>query len=71
MPAVSGHQRKTLVQRPECRIERCSCGVYHVSVGAITIRLAQAQLTTLFESLGLALAPTLDGERDDDDPPVH
>ncbi|MBK8714413.1 MAG: hypothetical protein IPN32_06690 [Deltaproteobacteria bacterium] len=45
--------------------------MYHVSVGAITIRLAQAQLTTLFESLGLALAPTLDGERDDEDPPVH
>lgn len=69
--SVSEHQRKTLVQRPECRIEHCSCGVYHVSVGAITIRMGQAQLTSLFDSLGVALAPTLDARCDDDDPPVH
>ncbi len=63
------HERKTLVQRRQCRIERCSCGVYHVSVGAVTLRVDEAQLTELFESIGVAIAPALGDE--DDDSRVH
>ena len=63
------HERKTVVQRPDCRVDLCSCGVYHVSLGAITVRLNLAQLSALFEALGVALRPTL--EADEDDPPVH
>lgn len=67
---MAAHERKTLVQRRHCRIERCSCGVYHVSIGAVTLRMDEPQLTELFESLGLAIAPTVASE-DDDDPRVH
>ena len=38
------HIRKVLVQRPQCRIARCSCGVYHVSTGAVTLRMERPQL---------------------------
>ena len=64
------HQRKEVVRRPDCRVELCSCGVYHVSLGAVTMRMTLAQLSSLFEALGVAIAPTLEGD-EDGDPPVH
>jgi hypothetical protein len=67
---MATHERKTVVQRPDCRVELCSCGVYHVSIGAITMRMTLAQLSAVFEALGVALRPTLEGD-EDGDPPVH
>ncbi|MBC8067933.1 MAG: hypothetical protein IAG13_06320 [Deltaproteobacteria bacterium] len=67
---MANHERKVLVQRPDCRVEQCSCGVYHVSFGAVTHRMRVEQLTSLFEALGVALAPVLEGD-EDGDPRVH
>ncbi len=67
---MAAHERKTVVQRPECRVELCSCGVYHVSVGAVTMRMTLAQLSSLFEAFGVALRPTLEAD-EDGDPQVH
>lgn len=67
---MTTHERKLLVRRPECRIELCSCGVYHVAVGAITMRMTAEQASAVFEALGTALAPTI-AANDGDDPQVH
>ena len=69
------HERKTLVQRPQCRISRCSCGVYHVSTGAVTLRMQRPQLEDLFRALGEILVPDDDPvepvEPADDEPALH
>lgn len=67
---MATHVRKLLVSRPEVRVEECSCGVYHVSTGAVTLRLRRPQLQALFEGLGNALAPEVTDDQDGD-PPVH
>lgn len=67
---MATHERKLVVRRPDCRVELCSCGVYHVSVGAITMRMTAAQLGGVFEALGVALAPTTDAA-EDGEPQVH
>jgi hypothetical protein len=63
------HERKTLVQRPQCHISRCSCGVYHVSTGAVTLRMQRPQLEDLLRALEVVLAPEHDDEASD--PPIH
>lgn len=68
--SMANHERKLLVSRPSCRVELCSCGVYHVSFGAITARMSAEQMSAVFEAMGVALAPTLDAA-EDEDPPVH
>lgn len=72
------HERKTLVQRPLCHISRCSCGVYHVSTGSVTMRMERPQLEDLLRALEIALVPEQDPEQDQDmddeaseDPPIH
>lgn len=68
------HQRKTLVQRPQCHISRCSCGVYHVSTGAVTMRMERPQLEDLFRALEAVLQPEQDEQDDEgapEDPPIH
>jgi hypothetical protein len=64
------HERKLLVQRPQCQISRCSCGVYHVSTGSVTLRMAQPQLEDLFRALEMVLVPEQDDEVSED-PPIH
>ncbi len=66
---MASHVRKNLVTRPEVRVDECSCGVYHVATGAVTLRMRRSQIEALFEALGVALAPAL--ADDQDDPPVH
>lgn len=65
---MAEHRRKNLISRPQCRIDLCSCGVYHVSMGAMTMRMQREQLEALFEAMGQALAPALAA---DEEPPVH
>jgi hypothetical protein len=65
------HERKTLVQRPHCHISRCSCGVYHVSTGAVTLRMERPQLEDLFHALGVVLVPEQDDDGASEDPPIH
>jgi len=68
--------RAWLVQRPLCHISRCSCGVYHVSTGSVTLRMERPQLEDLLRALEVVLVPDqdLDQEVDDEaseDPPIH
>jgi len=68
------HERKTLVQRPGCHIARCSCGVYHVSTGAVTLRMERPQLEDLFKALGQVFPPedeSLEDESLEDEPALH
>lgn len=65
------HERKTLVQRPLCHISRCSCGVYHVSTGAVTLRMERPQLEDLLRALEVVLVPEHDDDDVSDDPPIH
>ena len=67
------HERKLLVQRPQCQISRCSCGVYHVSTGSVTLRMAQPQLEDLLRALEVVLVSDREHEMGeaDDDPPIH
>ena len=67
---MASHDRKILVSRPDVRVEECSCGVYHLATGAVTLRMRRPQLQALFEALGVALAPTLVDDQDGD-PPLH
>jgi hypothetical protein len=64
------HERKMLVQRPLCHISRCSCGVYHVSTGSVTLRLERPQLEDLLRALEVVLIPEQDDEASED-PPIH
>lgn len=66
---MADHERKIVARRPQCRVELCSCGVYHVSFGAMTVRMTAEQVGGVFEALGDALAPANDTP--DGDPPVH
>lgn len=63
------HERTMLVQRPQCRISRCSCGVYHVSTGAVTLRMQRPQIEDLFKALGEILVP--EEEPAKDEPAIH
>ncbi|MBL4688377.1 MAG: hypothetical protein JKY37_27565 [Nannocystaceae bacterium] len=67
---MASHVRKNLVQRPDARVDQCSCGVYHVATGAVTLRMRRPQIEALFEALGVALAPALADDQDGE-PPVH
>lgn len=63
------HERKTLVQRPHCHISRCSCGVYHVSTGSVTLRMERPQLEDLLRALEIVLVP--EDDEASEDPPIH
>lgn len=67
------HERKLLVQRPQCQISRCSCGVYHVSTGSVTLRMEQPQLEDLLRALEVVLVREREDELGDadEDPPIH
>lgn len=49
-------QRQTLAHGPHCTVERCECGVLHVTCGPITFRatieMVEALSATLAEALG-------------------
>ncbi|HLT39092.1 MAG TPA: hypothetical protein VK034_22565 [Enhygromyxa sp.] len=76
------HIVKTLVRTPNCKIDRCSCGAVHVSVGSTTVRISDGAARELRDALTHALteidrpqrfpAPTpaihLVDTRGDDDP---
>ncbi|HEX4461437.1 MAG TPA: hypothetical protein VIA18_25830 [Polyangia bacterium] len=48
-------EREELAAGPHCKIERCHCGVLHLTLGAITVRstpeVAQALLVALHHAL--------------------
>lgn len=50
--------RRLIAQGPVCTVEECSCGVLHVTLGALTIRLQREAVGSIFETLGEALGVT-------------
>lgn len=47
--------RRLLAQGPMCTVEECACGVLHVSLGALTIRLPTEVVASVWQTLGEAL----------------
>ena len=50
------HRVKTLVRTQGCKIDQCSCGAVHVSVGGTTMRISEGAARELRDSLVRALA---------------
>ncbi len=50
------HRLKTLVRTPNCKVDHCSCGTVHVSVGGTTVRFNGATARELRDALVRALA---------------
>jgi hypothetical protein len=51
-----GCQRVRLCQGDCAEVSRCDCGHLHVSVGPMTLRVEEAVLRSLSETLGRAVA---------------
>jgi len=45
---------RTLSDEPGCRIDACEHGLLHVTLGAVTLRLAPAEAARLRRGLGAA-----------------
>jgi hypothetical protein len=50
------HITTTIARTSNCRIDRCSCGAVHISVGGTTIRVKDGAARELRGILGLALS---------------
>lgn len=50
------HVRRVVASGPCCSVEECGCGVLHVSLGALTIRLQAEVVASVYQTLGEALA---------------
>jgi hypothetical protein len=55
--------RRTVAQGPVCTVEECSCGVLHLTLGALTIRIQREVVASMWETLGEALQPLADEGR--------
>jgi hypothetical protein len=53
-------ERAILAESPTCRIEQCACGVIHLTLGVVTLRLSPAAL----EELALVSRKSLRGIQD-------
>jgi hypothetical protein len=51
--------RELLATGEHCKLERCRCGVFHLSVGPITLRLTGDMVRDLAGSLAGTLSGTL------------
>jgi hypothetical protein len=47
--------RRLLAQCPVCTVEECACGVLHVTLGVLTIRLQTEVVASVWQTLGEAL----------------
>ena len=52
------HERQSLAHCGPCQIDRCDCGVLHVTLGMVTLRLQPATARALADALEQALALT-------------
>jgi hypothetical protein len=59
---IDSEPRQTLATGQHCQIERCACGVVHLTVGPITVRVPPTLLGDLFATL-YALPADAFGER--------
>lgn len=49
------HVTTTIARTSGCRVDRCSCGAIHVSVGGTTVRLREGVARELRDILELAM----------------
>ncbi|PRQ05168.1 hypothetical protein [Enhygromyxa salina] len=49
------HIATTIARTSNCRIDRCSCGAVHISVGGTTVRVQDGIARELRDILGLAI----------------
>ena len=49
------HRTRTVAQNEQCTVQQCTCGMMHVSVGAVTVRLRPAAAGQLRDALVSAL----------------
>ena len=50
------HIRERLVSERNCRVERCSHGNLHVSIGSVTLRMKPADFKSAVDALVVAAA---------------
>ncbi len=53
------HVLTNLVSSKGCRIDKCSCGTYHVRIASMSIKLSREQFRELHGVLGMAAAESL------------
>jgi hypothetical protein len=54
--------REVLAVGHHCKLERCGCGVYHLSVGPTTLRLAPEVIDDLAAALAALRPPPVVGD---------
>jgi hypothetical protein len=64
------HVIKNLVRTPNCKIDRCSCGAVHVSVGSTTMRIPEGAARELRDALTNAMS-AVDGTSTAPTPGIH
>jgi hypothetical protein len=55
--------RRLVSQGSFCTVEECVCGVLHVTIGVLTIRLQTDVVASIWETLGEALSRLAAGRR--------
>lgn len=50
------HRARTIASTSSCRIDRCSCGAIHLTVGGTTLRIPESQARELLAALGQSFA---------------
>ena len=63
MPHLKSCHRTRLAQCSFASIERCNCAMFHLNVGAVTLRLEPGAFEALATMLSTALARHLAGDR--------
>ncbi|PCC68277.1 hypothetical protein SAMN02745121_05155 [Nannocystis exedens] len=49
------HRTRTVAQNEQCTVLQCSCGMLHVSVGSVTVRMRPAAAAGLRDAVAAAL----------------
>lgn len=54
--SLNGCHRTRLIDGPLASVDACDCGMMHLNIGAITLRLAPCAVSELLSTLGRAVA---------------
>jgi hypothetical protein len=54
--SLNGCHRTRLIDGPLASVDACECGMMHLNIGAITLRLAPCAVSELLSTLGRAVA---------------
>ncbi|WP_394826209.1 hypothetical protein [Pendulispora albinea] len=56
--------RARLAEGPICMVEECSCGVMHLTIGPVTLRLQSEAVESMWVTLGEAISRHAARERE-------